>query len=59
MTNQKQPSRGVLMKRCSENMQQIYAHTSAWVFSCKFVANFQKNFFLRTPIGGCFCTTDE
>ena len=25
---QKQPSRGVLMKRCSENMQQIYRRTS-------------------------------
>ena len=24
---QKQPSRGVLMKRCSENMQQIYRRT--------------------------------
>ena len=54
---QKQPSRGILRKRCSQNMQQIYRrapmpkcyfnkvalqlywnHTSAWVFSCKFVA---------------------
>ena len=25
---QKQPSRGVLMQRCSENMQQIYRRTS-------------------------------
>ena len=25
---QKQPSRGVLRKRCSENMQQIYRRTS-------------------------------
>ena len=43
---QKQPSRGVLRKRCSENMQPIdrripmskccFNHTSAWVFSCKF-----------------------
>ena len=44
-----QPSRGVLVERCSGNMQQIYRrthmlkcdfnkvtnHTSAWVFSCK------------------------
>ena len=27
-TKQKQPSRGVLRKRCSENMQQIYRRTS-------------------------------
>ena len=40
---QKQPSGGVLRKRCSENIQQIYwrNHTSAWVFSCKFAAYFQ------------------
>ena len=56
---QKQPSRGVLRKRCSENMQQIYRrtpmpkcdfnkvalevywnHISAWVYSCKYAANF-------------------
>ena len=44
----------VLWKRCSENMQQIYRktpipsvisfHASAWVFSCKFAANFQNIF---------------
>ena len=34
---QKQPSRGVLSKRCSENM--------AWVFSCKFAAYFQNTFY--------------
>ena len=28
VTRQKQPSRGVLRKRCSENMQQIYRRTS-------------------------------
>ena len=27
ITSQKQPSRGVLRKRCSENMQQIYRRT--------------------------------
>ena len=59
---QNQPSRGVLKKRYSENMQQIYRrtampkcdfnkqlcwnHTSTWVFSCKFAAYFQNNFFL-------------
>ena len=49
---QKQPTRGVLKKRCSENMQQIYRRapmpndhrTSAWVFSCKFAAYFQNTF---------------
>ena len=55
---QKQPSRGVFIKRCSENMQQIYRKTpmpngdlhkscpSAWMFSCKF----SEYFFLRTPL---------
>ena len=57
---QKQPSRGVPRKRCYENMQQIYRstllkstllkqlycnHTSAWMFSCKFAAYFQNNFY--------------
>ena len=55
---QKQPSRGVLIKRCSENMLQNYKrtpmpkcdfnkvakHISAWVFSCKFAAYFQNTF---------------
>ena len=57
----KQPPRGVLNKRCSQNMQQIYRrtpmpkcvlnkvvysnHTSAWVFSCRFSAYFQNTFF--------------
>ena len=50
--SQKQPSRGVLRKRCCENMQQIYKRSpmlkydgwyvmcSAWVFSCEFAAYF-------------------
>ena len=52
---QEQPSRGVLKKRCSGNMQQIYRRTPmpkwdfnkvanctlAWAFSCKFAAYFQ------------------
>ena len=40
---QKQPSRGVLRKRCSENIQEIYRRsvTSALVLSCKFAAYFQ------------------
>ena len=36
-------------------MQLYWNHTSAWVFSCKFAAYFRNNFFLRTPLGGCFC----
>ena len=61
--SQKQPPKGVIKKRCSENTQQIYRrtpmpkcdfnkvafqlywnHTSAWVFSCKFIAYFQNTF---------------
>ena len=50
---QKQPPRGVLKKRYSENMQQIYRRipmpkgdgcTSACVFSCTFAAYFQNTF---------------
>ena len=55
----KQPPRGVLKNSCSENTQQIYRRTpmpksdfnkvakhgtSAWLFSCKFAAYFQKTF---------------
>ena len=32
---EKQPSRGVLMKRCSENMQQIYRRTLMSKCDCK------------------------
>ena len=55
---QKQPFRGIVRKRHSESMQQIYwrtpmlkcdfnkvaNHASAWVFSCKFTAYFQNTF---------------
>ena len=49
---QKQPSRVVLRKTCSENMQQIYRRTpmlkcdfnKVAVFSCKFAAYFQNIF---------------
>ena len=57
---QKQPFRGVLLKRCSKQIYrrtpmpkcnfnevalQLYWNcTSAWVFSCKFAAYFQNNF---------------
>ena len=58
---QKQFPKGVLMKRCSENRQQIYRrtsmpkflnHFSTWVFSCKFPACFQ-NIFSWEPLEGC------
>ena len=39
---EKQPSRGVLSKRCSEL---YWNHTSAWVFSCEFAAYFQNTFY--------------
>ena len=54
---QKQPSRGVFRKRCSEKMRQIFIRTpmpnctSAWVFSCKFAAYFQKTFPKNTSEG--------
>ena len=70
LDSQKQPSRGVLRKRCSENMQQMYRrtpmpkcdfnkvakqlywnHTSAWVFSCRFAAYFQNNYFPKNTCG--------
>ena len=35
--NQKQPSRGVLRKRCSENMQQIYRRTLIPKLLCNFI----------------------
>ena len=58
---QKQSSKGVLVKRPSESMQHIYrmlqrifvakhfcwSRTSAWVFYCKFVAYFQNTFLLE------------
>ena len=38
----KQPSRGVLIKRCSENMQQIYGRTPLPVISVKLQSNFME-----------------
>ena len=57
--HQKQPSRGVLRKRCSENMKQIYRRTPMpkcdfnkivllWVFSCKFTTYFRTPFYKNT-----------
>ena len=56
---QKQPSRGVLRKRCYENMQQIcdlieITLRHGYIHSCKFAACFQNTFSLKTPLGGCF-----
>ena len=47
---QNQPSKGILRKRRSENMQQNLQenthlnHAWAWMFSCKFAAYFQSTF---------------
>ena len=58
---QKQPSRGVLRKRCSENMEQIYRRTP--LPKCythrheRSLVNFLNVFrtpFLRTSLDGCF-----
>ena len=46
------------MPKCDFNKvaKQLYwNHTSAWVFSYKFVAYFQNTVFLRTHLKGCFC----
>ena len=40
---QKWPSRGVLKKRCSENLL-YWNHISTWVFSSKFAAYFNNTF---------------
>ena len=60
---QKQPSRGVLIKKCSENMQQIYRRTN--VPKCDFNKNsfigifrsfwsHSENSCWRTPLASCF-----
>ena len=68
---QKQPSRGVLRKRCSENMQEIYRRTPmptcdfnkiAIKSHCgmgvilKICCIFSECLFLGTPLSGCLCT---
>ena len=61
---QKQPSIGVLIKRCSENKQQIYwRHPCQSVISikCDFLwicCIFSEHFFPETPLEGCFCILD-
>ena len=59
--NMQQIYRRTSMPKCDFNkvaLQFYWNHTSAWVFSCKFAAYFQNNFF-RTPFrkntsGGLF-----
>ena len=40
--------------RSAISIKLLWNRTSAWVFSCKFAAYFQKHLFLRTPLDGCF-----
>ena len=61
---QKQPSRGVPRKSCSKNMQQIYRSCFATLLKSHFrmvvllqiCCIFSERLFLKTPLGGCFCT---
>ena len=59
--NQKQPSRGVLKKICSEIMQQIYGCFATLLKSHfgtgalpQICCIFSEHLFLRTPLDGCF-----
>ena len=48
-----------LMPKCDFNKvakQLNWNHTLAWVFSCKSCCIFSEYLFLRTPLGGCFCS---
>ena len=52
---EKQPSRGVLRKRCSENIQQIYRRTPMPKCDYNKVAKQHlEHLFLRTLLEGCF-----
>ena len=58
-STKKQPSRGVLRKKCSKNMQQIYRGTP--MPKCNFngcspvnLMHIFRTPFLRTPLEGCF-----
>ena len=52
--SKKQPPRGALKKRCSENMQQLYWNrTSAWCSPVNLLHIFRAPF-AGTPLGGCF-----
>ena len=67
---QKQPYRGVLRKRCSKYMQQIYRRTPIpkcgfnkaakqlyrnHTLAWKICCIFSEHLFLKTPLDGCFC----
>ena len=70
---QKKPSLGLLMKRCSDNMQQIYRRT--FMLKCckatllkshfgmgvllQMCCIFSEHLFLRIPLDGCFWTVKE
>ena len=68
-TSQKQPSRGVLKKRCSENIQHIYSKTRCFATLLKghfcmgvllqICCIFSEQFFLRTPLDNCFWSFDH
>ena len=50
---QKQPSRVVLRKRCSQNMQQIYGGTPMWKCDFNKVATFYRAFIVRSIMSFC------
>ena len=62
-SSQKQPSRGILRKKCSENMQQIYRRTPMPKYDFNKVAKHIRHgcsplnllHIFRTPLEGCFC----
>ena len=54
---QKQPPRGVLKKRCSENIQQIYRRTP--MPKCDFNKVAKQHLFLGTPLDGCFWDSQD
>ena len=61
---QKHPSRGVLRKKCSVNMQQIYRRTpmpkydfNKVALHATFCCIFSEHLFLRTHPDGCFCSS--
>ena len=56
-SSQKQTSKSVLSKRCSENMQQINRITPMPKCDFNKVA-FSEHFFLGTPLDGCFCLVE-
>ena len=56
--NMQQIYRSTPMPKCDSNevaLQLYWNHFLPWVFSSKFAVYFQNTFFLRTPLGGCFC----